>query len=192
MHLTPREQERLLLCTAADLARRRLARAAKLGSTEAVALVCDGIQEDAWDGVALEEVVQRAQQAVAPENLLPGVPNAVPELQVEALFPHGSSLVYVPHPFGAPEEDGAGAVRTPAGEVVLAPGRPRTSLDIRNTGQRAVWLSSHFPLEEANPALEFDRGSAAGHRLDLPAGTSMEFPAGECRTVTIVKRGGDQ
>ncbi|TQN32590.1 urease subunit gamma/beta [Haloactinospora alba] len=192
MHLTPREQERLLLFTAADLARRRLARGASLGSTEAIALVCDGIQEDAWDGLTLQEVVRRAQQAVAPENLLPGVPDAVPELQVEALFPHGSSLVHVPRPFGAPGEDGAGAVRTPAGEVALAPGRPRTSLEIRNTGERTVWLSSHFPLEEANAALEFDRGAAAGHRLDLPAGTSMEFPAGECRTVTTVARGGQQ
>ncbi len=62
MHLTPREQERLLLAAAADLARRRLARGAPLGATEAVALVCDEICELAWDGVALETVIERARR----------------------------------------------------------------------------------------------------------------------------------
>ena len=57
MHLTPREQERLLLAAAADLARRRLARGARLGATEAVALVCDEICEMAWDGVPLPDIV---------------------------------------------------------------------------------------------------------------------------------------
>ena len=61
MHLTPREQERLLLAAAADLARRRLARGAPLGATEAVALVCDEICELAWDGVPLAEVIERAR-----------------------------------------------------------------------------------------------------------------------------------
>ena len=73
MHLTPRERERLLLAAAADLARRRLARGARLGATEAVALVCDEACEMAWDGVPLEDVIERARQVIDPRSLLPGV-----------------------------------------------------------------------------------------------------------------------
>ena len=58
MHLTTREEERLLLAAAADLARRRLARGTRLGTTEAVALVCDEICEMAWDGIPLAEVAE--------------------------------------------------------------------------------------------------------------------------------------
>jgi urease gamma subunit len=87
VHVTPREQERLLIFTAAELARRRLARGACLGATEAIALVCDEVLEMAWDGVPIEEVVRRAQGVVAADQVLPGVANTVPSLQVEALFP---------------------------------------------------------------------------------------------------------
>lgn len=192
MHLTPREQERLLLFTAAELARRRLARGARLGATEAVALVCDEIMEWAWDGVPLAEVVERAAAVVPREALLPGVAEAVPTVQVEALFPHGTTLVHVPEPFGPAESTGPGGVLTAGREAELAPGRPRRELAVRNSGRRSVWLSSHFPLEEANSALEFDRGAAHGHRLDVPAGASVEFRPGTTTTVTVVARGGDR
>ncbi|GAB3212410.1 urease subunit gamma [Marinactinospora thermotolerans] len=192
MHVTPREQERLTLFAAAQLARRRLERGARLGATEAIALVCDEILEMAWDGLALEEVVERARSVVPREALLPGVAATVPSIQVEALFPHGSSLVHVDLPFGPPEADGPGAVRTAAPDIELAPGRRRAELEIVNTGHRPVWVSSHFPLEEANAALEFDREAARGYRLDVPAGTSLEFRPAERHTVGIVERGGDR
>lgn len=192
MHLTPREQERLTLFTAAELARRRLGRGAPLGSSEAIALVCDEVLEMAWDGTEIDEVTERAREVVRPDQLLPGVAAAVPHVQVEALFPHGSALVHVDAPFGAPAADDVGAVRTPGGEIDLAPGRARASLEVHNRGGRAIWLSSHFPLEQANPALEMDREVAGGHRLDIPAGTSLEFLPGRARTVTIVARGGDR
>ncbi|GAA2468356.1 urease subunit gamma [Streptomyces macrosporus] len=193
MHLTPREQERLTLFTAAELARRRLARGARLGATEAVALVCDEILEMAWDGTPLEEVVERAARVVPRDRLLPGVPEAVPSIQVEALFPHGSTLVHVPEPFGPADPTGPGGVLAAGGaeeETELAPGRPRRVLTVTNRGHRSIWVSSHFPLEEANAALEFDREAARGHRLDVPAGTSVEFLPGHSRSVTVVARGG--
>ncbi|THA27338.1 urease subunit gamma [Streptomyces sp. RKND-216] len=192
MHLTPREQERLLLFSAAELARRRLARGARLGAAEAVALVCDEIQEWAWDGVALADVVERAASVVPRDRLLPGVPEAVPAVQVEALFPHGTTLVHVAEPFGPASDTGPGGVLTAGEDADLAPGRPRRPLTVLNTGSRPVWVSSHFPLEEANRALEFDREAARGHRLDVPAGTSVEFAPGAARTVTVVARGGER
>lgn len=188
MHLTVREQERLTLFTAAELARRRLSRGALLGASDAIALVCDEVLEMAWDGMDLDTVVARAREVVAPDQVLPGVAAAVPRVQVEALFPHGTALVHVDAPFGPPDEE-AGSVRTAPGEIELAPGRPRKQLEVVNRGPRPVWVSSHFPLEQANPALEMDREAARGHRLDVPAGTSLEFLPDVPRTVTIVTRG---
>ena len=192
MHLTPREQERLTLFTAAELARRRIARGARLGASDGIALVCDEVLEMAWDGMDLDAVVAAAKEVVRPEQVLPGVAAAVPVLQVEALFPHGSSLVHVAEPFGPPAHEDAGAVRSAPGEIELAPGRPRKQLEVRNRGPRPIWISSHFPLEQSNPMLEMEREIARGYRLDVPSGTSLEFLPEVPRVITIVARGGQQ
>jgi urease subunit gamma/beta len=245
MHLTPREQERLLLAAAADLARRRLARGAPLGATEAVALVCDEICELAWDGIELAAVIERARAVVPAAALLPGVASLVPVLEVEALFPWGTTLVHVDRPF--PEDQNQqppylerteetlapssspdpavdavadatfpGEVRAAGGDITLAPGLPRSTVLLRNTGRRDVWISSHFPLDQVNPAVEIRladevepgtvrdddvagrdsaRGDAtarppAGCRLDLPAGEALRLRPGEERTATAVITGG--
>jgi urease subunit gamma/beta len=263
VHLTPRERERLLLAAAADLARRRLARGAPLGATEAVALVC----ELAWDGVPLDEVIARARTVIPPAALLPGVVGLVPVIEVEALFPWGSTLVHVAAPFGEGQERGdservrlpPAAPRTPAGGPIppaapqslargpgdsaagapavigsgpgnsgvpggpgavlpgegvieLAAGAERRAALLRNTGPRDVWISSHFPLGQVNPAVQvrwaggeeaapvrddaLDLGTAAAGgaaagprrpwRLDLPAGEALLLRAGQERKVTVV------
>lgn len=194
MHLTPREQERLVLFTAAELARRRLARGARLGATEAVALVCDEILEMAWDGVALAEVVNRAGKLLTDDQLLPGVAGLVPSVQVEALFPHGTALVHVAEPFGPAGDRAPGAVRPVDGEIELAPGRERRQCRVRNTGHRPVWVSSHYPLQELNPALrlDIDPEQAPHYRLDLPAGTSVRIEPDDDIELTLVARGGDR
>lgn len=190
MHLTPREQERLTLFTAAELARKRLARGSSLGASEAIAFVCDEILELAWDGVPYDEVVENAGSLLRPPQVLADVPTAVPRLQIEALFPYGTALVHVDAPFGPPSATGPGAVLTEDGEILLAPGKTRRRLHIRNSGVRAVWVSSHFPLSQVNRALEFDRAQAVGFRLDLPAGTAAEFPPGQSCQVDVVATGG--
>lgn len=206
--MTPRERERLLLAAAADLARRRLARGAPLGATEAVALVCDEICELAWDGVALEDVIERARTVVPAASLLPGVAALVPVLEVEALFPWGSTLVHVDRPFpqdqsqhprqlerseataAPPRSPDPGEVRTAAGDIALAPGARRRSVVLRNTGHRDVWLSSHFPLDQVNPAFDIrfaDGGeTVTGYRLDLPAGEALLLAPGQERTTAAV------
>jgi urease subunit gamma/beta len=186
MHLTPREQERLLLSSGADLARRRLARGARLGAAEAVALVCDEICEMAWDDIPLEEVVERARTVVPAGSLVPGVAAAVPFVQVEALFPHGTVLVHVAAPFGSPEPDGPGAVRTQPSAVELAPGRRHDVATLHNTGAQPIWVSSHFPLGALNPALEVSLHDAAGYRLDVPAGVAVRIDPGERKQVGVV------
>ncbi|TDC88695.1 urease subunit gamma [Saccharopolyspora aridisoli] len=189
MHLTPREQERLNLFTAAELARRRLARGALLGAPDAVAYVCDVVCELAWDGVDIDEVVRRAGALLTADQVRPGVPAAVPVIQVEALFPHGSSLVHVPQPFGPPGPDAPGAVRAADGEVELAAGRERRTAWLHNTGERPVWISSHFPLDQLNPAVRSD-AELAGFRLAVPAGTAVRLDAGERKELVLVAMGG--
>jgi urease subunit gamma/beta len=215
MHLTPREQERLLLAAAADLGRRRLARGAPLGATEAVALVCDEICELAWDGVELDAVIERARSVIPAAALLPGVASLVPVLEVEALFPWGTTLVHVDRPF--PEDQNQQPpYLAAAGDIDLAPGAPRREVVLRNIGQRDVWISSHFPLDQVNPAVEIRfadeaepgtvrytdltgrdcaRGDAtarppAGCRLDLPAGEALRLRPGEERTATALMTSG--
>lgn len=190
MHFTPREQERLLLHSGAQLARRRLERGALLGAPEAVALVCDEICEWAWDGLPYAEVVDRARRLLAPDQLVDGVAAAVPAVQVEALFPHGSVLVHVDAPFGAPGADGPGAVRTAAGEIALAPGRQRATATLHNTGHIAIWVSSHVPLDALNPALLVSAPEGR-YRLDVPAGTALKIDAGTQRQVGVVRMGGE-
>jgi urease subunit gamma/beta len=188
MHLTPREQERLLLAAAADLARRRLARGSRIGATEAVALVSDEICEMAWDGVPLDEVIARARQVVAPGTLLPGVPGLVPVLEVEALFPWGSTLVHVDSPFGQAHDhypERTGATLPAPGSIELAAGAVRRSVVLRNTGPRDVWISSHYPLDEVNAAVKVS-GFAGRCRLDLPAGEALLLRPGQPREAVVV------
>lgn len=79
----------------------------------------------------------------------------------------------------------------PAGEPVeLNRGRPRVRLVVRNTGDRPVQVGSHYHFAATNPALEFDRALADGHRLDIPAGTSVRFEPGVEREVSLVPLGG--
>lgn len=186
MHLTPREQERLQLFTLAELARRRRSRGSLLGAPDAIALICDEVLEAAWDGASLNEVVELGRSVLSADDVLDGVPALVPQVQVEALFPNGSALVAIADPLGAPPVNGPGAIRTPGGEVELHAGRVRETLRARNGSDRKIVVSSHFPLEEVNEALEFDRVRAGGARLDIPAGTALAFAPGEERDLPVV------
>jgi urease subunit beta len=76
------------------------------------------------------------------------------------------------------------------GPVVINAGRPVLELVVTNTGDRPVQVGSHFHFAEANPALRFDRAAAWGHRLGVPAGTSVRFEPGVPRDVVLVPLAG--
>jgi urease subunit beta len=78
------------------------------------------------------------------------------------------------------------------GPVTINAGRPVVALTVRNTGDRPVQVGSHYHFAEANPALDFDRATAWGHRLAVPAGTSVRFEPGIPRDVELVPLGGDR
>ncbi len=83
-----------------------------------------------------------------------------------------------------------GEILVGAEPVDLNPGRPRTRLVVRNTGDRPVQVGSHYHFAATNPALEFDRAAASGHPLDIPAGTSVRFEPGVEREVSLVPLAG--
>lgn len=190
MRLTPTEEERLRIFTAAELARRTLERGLRLSAPEAVALACDEMHAAARGGATWEAVREAGLAAVGADRVLPGVASIVPEIRLEVLLEEGTRLIVLRQPFGPPDADGPGAVRHPEGDVELAPGRTRIRLSVTNTSARPIRVSSHHPFWETNPRLEFDRAAARGFRLDLPAGDSTRWEPGETREVDLVALGG--
>jgi urease subunit gamma/beta len=184
--LTPTEEERLLVFTAAELARATLARGSRLNAPEAVALVCDEMHHAARAGGTWEDVAAAGSSAVGSDQVLDGVASIVPEIRLEVLLEEGTRLVVLREPFGAASADGPGAVVVEPGDLPLAPGRARIRLEVTNTSERPIRVSSHHPFAEVNPRLAFDREAAQGFRLDLPAGDSIAWAPGETREVGLV------
>ncbi len=98
MELTPREKDKLMLFTAALLAERRRARGLKLNYPEAVAYISAAILEGARDGRSVAELMSFGSTLLSREDVMEGVPEMIPEVQVEATFPDGSKLVTVHDP----------------------------------------------------------------------------------------------
>jgi urease subunit gamma len=98
MELTPREKDKLLIFTAALLAERRKARGLKLNYPEAVAFITAAILEGARDGRSVSDLMGYGATLLRRDDVMEGVPEMIPEIQVEATFPDGTKLVTVHHP----------------------------------------------------------------------------------------------
>ena len=195
MRLTAWEEERLLIFSAAELARRHRAAGLLLNAPEAIALICDAMLEAARAGSSYAEVEVAGRTAVTTTDVMPGVRELVREVRLEVLLEDGARLILLSDPRAGDEEaenDGPGA-------IVFGPDGPdptasleRRELEVENTSRRAVRISSHYPFHRVNERLRFDRARAEGFRLDLPAGASERWAPGETRTVILVRfRGGD-
>ena len=193
MRLTPWEEERLLIYSAAELARRHRSAGIALNAPEAIALMCDAMLEAARAGASYAEVEAAGLAAVAPTEVIAGVRELIEDVRIEVLLGDGARLIVLVDPLGrgtAPASDGPGAVvPDPARPVATDPtaGLERRTVAVENTSRRAIRVSSHFPFHRVNPRLTFDRDAAAGFRLDLEAGSSERWAPGETRTVTLVR-----
>lgn len=98
MNLTPREKDKLLVSLAAMVARGRLERGVKLNHPEAIALITDYVVEGARDGKAVATLMEEGAHVVTAAQCMPGIPEMIHEVQVEATFPDGTKLVTVHHP----------------------------------------------------------------------------------------------
>lgn len=193
MELSPREKDKLMLFTAALLAERRKARGLKLNYPEAIAYISAAIVEGARDGRSVAELMGAGAELLSENDVLPGVAELIPEVQVEATFPDGTKLVTVHAPIRSRGEVPApGAVETQEGEIELNAGRKTLKITVKNTGDRPVQVGSHYHFYETNAALEFERAKTEGFRLNIPAGTAIRFEPGQIRSVELVEYGGQR
>jgi len=98
MELTPREKDKLLIFTAALLAERRRARGLKLNVPEAVAFISAALMEGARDGKTVAQLMSEGKTLLTRDDVMEGVPEMIPEIQMEATFPDGTKLVTVHQP----------------------------------------------------------------------------------------------
>jgi urease subunit gamma/beta len=215
MHLSPRDLDKLILHGAGFLAQKRLARGLRLNHPEAVALIATQLLELIREGRSVAELMDLGRTMLGRQDVLPGVAEMIHEVQVEGTFPDGTKLVTVHDPIVREEGDLALALhgsflpvpktRLPArvealdgdagetlvvpGEIALNEGRRVIDLDVTNAGDRPIQVGSHYPFEETNRALSFDRSAAKGMRLDIAAGTAVRFEPGETKRVQLVEVG---
>ena len=176
MRLTPTDRDRLLIFTAAELARARRARGLQLNVPEATALIADTVCEAARDGARLMEAAAAGAAVLTTADVLPGVADIVREVKVEAVFDDGTRMVVVRNPFGdggSLGSDAPGAVITAARNHEAPPGL--IYVVATNTSDVPVSITSHFHFFEVNPRLSFDRAAAYGMRLAIPAGSALRF-----------------
>jgi urease subunit gamma/beta len=211
MHLAPRDIDKLLLHNAGFLAQKRLARGLRLNHPEAVALVATQLLEFIRDGRSVAELMDLGRQFLGRNQVLPGIPAMIAEIQVEGTFPDGTKLVTVHHPIARehgnlalalhgsflPVPDLAlftvqteipepGECLPVEGDLEINAARDSLTLPVTNLGDRPVQVGSHYPFVETNASLRFDRGRAYGFRLDIPAGTAVRFEPGETKNVRLV------
>lgn len=210
MFLSPQELDKLRLHQAGFLAQKRLARGTRLNHPEAVALIATQLLELIRDGRTVAELMDLGKQMLGVRQVMDGVPDMIDDVQVEGTFPDGSKLVTVHRPivrddgdlalalygsflpvpalesFAEPRALVPGAIAAQAGELELNAGRATLAIAVSNTGDRPIQVGSHYPFDQTNRALAFDRAACHRMRLDIPAGTAMRFEPGETRTVRLV------
>jgi urease subunit gamma/beta len=193
MDLSPREKDKLLLFTAALLAERRKARGLKLNHPEAVAYISAAIMEGARDGRSVAELMSWGATLLCADDVMEGVAEMIPDVQVEATFPDGTKLVTVHTPIAPRPGIAPGAVvPADAPPIEINAGRPVLLVDVANAGDRPIQVGSHYHFFETNPALVFDREPTRGHRLNVPAGTAIRFEPGQRREVELVPYAGER
>jgi urease subunit gamma/beta len=195
MLLTPTELERLTLFTAAELSRKRRAKGLRLNHPEACALIADELLEGAREGRSVAELIGYGSTLLNTDDVMPGVADLLPILQVEGTFPDGTKLITVHQPIRPGSQPlipmpTPGEIISPVGDIALNAGRPQATLRAVNTGDRPIQVGSHYHFFEVNKALEFPRQIAFGMHLDIPAGTAVRFEPGEMREVALVQFGG--
>ncbi len=202
MDLTPREKDKLLIFTAALLAKQRKNRGVKLNYPEAIAYISAEILEGARDGKSVAEMMEYGRQLLTEDDVMGGISSMILDIQVEATFPDGTKLVTVHNPI-QPVKSSLDGISS---DDVLIPGevlinfskeieinidRERVMVVVSNHGDRPIQVGSHYHFYETNTALSFDREKTKGFRLNIPSGTAVRFEPGQEREVELVKYDGN-
>lgn len=192
MHFTPKEMDKLMLHMAGIVARERLERGLKLNYPEAIALISSELLEKAREGADVTQLMQYGKKILTAEQVMDGVPEMIPEIQIEATFPDGTKLVTVHTPIEPNGKVVPGEILIDDGEIEINGGRQVLELEVVNKGDRPVQVGSHYHFFEVNKQLSFDRKAALGMRLDIPSGTAVRFEPGEKKSVQLIPLGGSK
>ncbi|WP_424951543.1 urease subunit gamma [Deinococcus sp.] len=193
MQLTERERDKLLIFTAAELARKRRERGLRLNYPETVAYITAEVLEGIRDGRSVQELMSWGATILSAEDVMDGVPEMLHDIQIEGTFPDGTKLVTIHDPVrGGQSQTVAGEYLLQDGEIELNVGRATAAVRVANTADRPIQVGSHFHFFEVNGALSFDRATAYGMRLNIAAGTALRFEPGEERDVPLVALGGSR
>lgn len=193
MRLGPTEQARLLVFEVAELARRQRSRGLSLNAPEAIAIACDEMHMAARAGSDLDSVIDAGRRSIAPEDLMDGVAALIAEIRLEVTLREGTRLVVL-RGLGRSETDEGdepGATRVAHGTLTLNEGLPTIEMEVVNGSEHPIRVSSHFPFDRVNHRLRFDRETARGCRLDIPAGDTVRWGPGERLTVRLLRVGSD-
>ncbi|WP_407288815.1 urease subunit gamma [Streptomyces sp. BP-8] len=212
MHLTPHEQERLMIHVAADVAEKRRARGVRLNYPEAMALLTVHILEGARDGRTVAELMASGAKVLGREEVMEGVPEMISYVQVEATFPDGTKLVTLHDPVPrrdccAESDDESlvhpGKIDHPegAGHIPFNKDREITELTVCNTADRPIQVGSHYHFAEVNDGLTWSgpdeperkfKGVAYGKRLNVASGSSVRFEPGIPQPVELIRIEGER
>jgi urease subunit gamma/beta len=194
MHLTLREQERLMIHVAADVARKRKARGLRLNYPEAVALLSAEIMEAARDGKSVVEIMAYGVTLLTTDDVMEGIASMIHEVQMEATFPDGTKLVTLHDPIRILDSSEPpihpGEYLFDGDDITLNADRPIASVHVSNLGDRPIQVGSHYHFFEVNAGLQFDRSVALGMRLDIPSGMAVRFEPGDVKEVHLVALAG--
>ena len=197
MNLSPTELDRLIVFTAAEMARRNRGLGIRLSHPEAVAFITDEVMVAARRDMAYDEIRDWASRLLTTDDVEPGVAAMVPMLYIECLFAEGTKVMVLFEPIGPGEKPLSddvipGQIISPDDEIVMFAGLPVVTIDVVNTGDRDIQVRSHTHFFEVNRAMKFDRASAWGMKVDRPAGTGIRFEPGVVKTVRLVPIDGDR
>ena len=187
MFLTKREQEKLMIYTAAKLAHERKERGLKLNYPEAVAFISSFILEGARDGKSVSQLMVDATHVLNEDEVMDGIASMMETVQVEGTFDDGTKLVTVHNPITTSKITVTpGEYFIDEGEIELNENYENIVIEVQNRGDRPIQVGSHYHFFETNAGLLFEREKAYGMRLNIASGTSVRFEPGSHKEVELV------
>jgi urease subunit gamma/beta len=190
MNLSPTEMDRLIIFTAAEMARRNRALGIRLSHPEAVAFLTDEVMVAARRDWPYDEIRDWASRLLTSDDVEPGVAQMIPMLYIECLFAGGTKVMALFEPIQLGHKPlldtiVPGEIITPEGDIEMFGDRSGLAIDVVNTGDRDIQVRSHTHFFEVNRALKFERASAWGMKVDRPAGTGVRFEPGVVKSVRL-------
>ena len=197
MNLSPTEMDRLVVFTAAEMARRNRSLGIRLSHPEAVALLTDEVMVAARRDLPYDEIRDVASRLLTTDDVEPGVAEMIPMLYIECLFAEGTKVMALFEPIGPGDKPVVdtvipGQIMSPDDDIEMFADLPVVTIDVVNTGDRDVQVRSHTHFFEINRAVKFDRAAAWGMKIDRPSGTGIRFEPGVVKSVRLVPIAGNR